>query len=96
MSDSEDPIDPIDEGGDDLFGDDDDIDVATSPKPQALDDDDLASDPEEDSRPAYTRDDQPLSPRGPVAENRVAELSTARHHIPRPSDDTVGLRLLPR
>ena len=92
MSDSEDPLDAIDEGGDDLFGDEGD--EPASPKAQILDDDDLASDPDEDShirRKEYEDEDaQPHETRDRV----VMAVQTYRHQIPNPKDGTVSSQSL--
>lgn len=87
MSDSEDPIDALDEtGGDDLFGDSGDDE---SRAPRVLDDDDLASDPDEDPdarRREYEDEDaQPHETRDRV----VMGVQTYRHQIPTPKDGTV-------
>jgi RNA polymerase-associated protein LEO1 len=89
MSDSEDPIEPIDEGGDDLFGDDDDDDVIASPKPRVLEDDELASDPEGDT---YTRDrdeDDGRQQDDEVRERIIVDVKAYRHPIPKPTDGSV-------
>ena len=93
MSDSEDPIDPIDEGGDDLFGDepDDAGDAVTSPKERVLDeDDDLASDPEGDTYARYRNEDQDRD-QDEVRERIVLDVKAYRHPIPKPSDGAVSL-----
>lgn len=87
MSDSEDPLDPLDEtAGDDLFGDEGDEEPRA---PRVLDDDDLASDPDEDPdarRREYDDDDgQPHETRDRV----VMAVQTYRHQIPNPKDGTV-------
>lgn len=90
MSDSEDPIDPVDEGGDDLFGDEpDEADVSASPKERVLEDDDLASDPEEqDTYPRY-RDDDGTQDQDEVRERVVVDVTAYRHAVPKPSDGVV-------
>ena len=94
MSDSEDPIDPIDEdGGDDLFGDDDDIDIPASPKARNLDDDSLASDPEGDDEPRHSQ--ARARSHTAEAESRfqnvnIMETTIDRHRLPNPSDNTVS------
>lgn len=90
MSDSEDPIDPIDEA-DDLFGDEDDeADGLKSPKEHILRDDDLASDPEEE-RNNYARqgDDDDEAERVETV-RRIMEATAYRHPIPKPSDGVVS------
>lgn len=92
MSDSEDPIDPVeaDEEGDDLFGDENGEERA-SPKEQFFDDDEeLASDPDEDSRPRHRNgfDDDADG----VQETRdrvVMAVPTYRHRVPKPKDGAV-------
>lgn len=89
MSDSEDPLDAIDEGGDDLFGDEDE-DEAGSPAPRVLDDDDLASDPDDDAEPRE-RHDYGSQQVQETKERVVMAVTTYRHRIPKPQDDTVSL-----
>ena len=93
MSDSEDPIDPIDDdGGDDLFGDEPDDGeqpAAASPKERVLDDDDLASDPEGDTYARYRNDDQDRD-QDEVRERIVLDVTAYRHPIPKPSDGVVS------
>ncbi|KAG6023655.1 hypothetical protein E4U41_001961 [Claviceps citrina] len=92
MSDSEEPLDEIDGNGDDLFGDEGDDDLPTTSNERVLDDDDLASDPDEDEdAEADTRqrgyeddEDQPHETRDRV----VMATQTYRHHIPNPTDGT--------
>jgi RNA polymerase-associated protein LEO1 len=94
MSDSEDPIEPIDEGGDDLFGDDDDLDIndaVASPKERVLDDDDLASDPEGDTYARYRDEDDTRQQDEVTRETMVAEVTAYRHSVPKPSDGVVSL-----
>lgn len=92
MSDSEDPIDPIDdEGGDDLFGDEDSNEAAPSPpRARVLDDDSLASDPEEDddARQQYNREERARSLPA-EGQRRIMEAQINRHRIPKPSDNAV-------
>lgn len=97
MSDSEDPIDPleeVDEEGDDLFGDEaDEGDEPTTSKTRVLDDDDLASDLDEDTDARYRYDDD--SQQQPEVRDRVVmAVHTYRHRIPKPKDDTVSPKLL--
>ncbi len=91
MSDSEDPIDPIAESGDDLFGDEpDDVEEGLeSPKARVLDDDDLASDPEGDTYARY-RDEDQTQDQDEVRERIVIDVTTYRHPVPRPSDGQVS------
>lgn len=87
MSDSEDPIDPLDEGGDDLFGDEGDEPIA-SPKERVLDDDELASDPEGDTYARYRNDDDE-QPQNETKDRVVMAVQTYRHRIPKPKDGAV-------
>lgn len=92
MSDSDEPIDPIDEGGDDLFGDEpDDVEEApASPKERVLDDDDLASDPEgDDQYGRYDRQDD-AHDEDEVRERMVVDVTAYRHPIPKPTDGSVS------
>jgi hypothetical protein len=84
MSDSEDPIDLVDEEGGDLFGDEDD---AGSDLGQVLSDKDLASD----------QDDADLEPRDEdryeqpqVRDKVIMGVNVARHRIPKSKDGTVS------
>lgn len=96
MSDSEDPIDPVDEGGDDLFGDEDDGSLPpASPKEQALDDDELASDPEEEENRRRRRnddddDDEERGPEHDVKQNIIIDMTAYRHPVPKPTDGSVS------
>ncbi|KAK7226206.1 hypothetical protein V2G26_014209 [Clonostachys chloroleuca] len=96
MSDSEDPIDPIDEGGDDLFGDDDDGDVIESPKERVLDDDDLASDPEGETYNRYRDDDDTRQQDEVTRETMIADVTAYRHPIPKPSDGILRALRVPK
>ncbi|KAJ6782318.1 hypothetical protein PWT90_08641 [Aphanocladium album] len=94
MSDSEDPLDQIDEGGDDLFGDDDD---AGSPAPRVVydDDDDLASDPEDDGRRRrYDDDDNQVQHE--TKEKVVMAVQAYRHRIPKPKDNILRVMRVPK
>lgn len=88
MSDSEDPLDAVDEGGDDLFGDEGD-EVDASPQARILDDDDLASDPEAygDAEP---REYDGSQSRQETKDRIVMAVQAYRHRIPKPSDDSVS------
>lgn len=95
MSDSEDPLEAVDDGGEDLFGDEGDEDLA-SPKERVLADDELASDLDEDPdarNRGYDDDDdaQPQETRDRI----VMAVQTYRHQIPNPKDGTVSNWLLP-
>lgn len=89
MSDSEDPLDAIDEGGDDLFGDEGDEGDA-SPQGRILDDDELASDPEAygDAEP---REYDGSQSRHETKERVVMAVQAYRHRVPKPSDDAVSV-----
>jgi RNA polymerase-associated protein LEO1 len=89
MSDSEDPIDLIDEGGDDLFGDEDD-DQVTSPKDRVLDDDDLASDRDGDADGYNRYRDDGYQTQAETANKVVMGVQTFRHRIPKPQDGSVS------
>ncbi|KAJ3529973.1 hypothetical protein NM208_g9526 [Fusarium decemcellulare] len=96
MSDSEDPIDPldeVDEGGDDLFGDEGDEEVAST-KERVLDDDELASDPEGDNYARYRNDDdeQQFQTRDRV----VMGVKTYRHRVPKPKDGALRILRVPK
>lgn len=93
MSDSEDPIDPVDEG-DDLFGDEDEeADGLKSPKERVLDGDDLASDPEGDTY-ARGRDDADADDAERVETvRRIMDATAYRHPVPKPSDGVVSSSL---
>lgn len=95
MSDSEDPIDPIDEDGDDLFGDEagDGDDAGASPKERVLEDDELASDNEGDTYARYRDDDQARDQDDEVRERIVVDVTAYRHPVPKPSDGVVSSRL---
>ncbi|RMJ13197.1 hypothetical protein CDV36_007143 [Fusarium kuroshium] len=94
MSDSEDPIDPIDESGDDLFGDEGDEDVAST-KERVLDDDDLASDPEGDSYARYRNDDDDQM-QFQTRDRVVMGVKTYRHRIPKPKDGALRIMRIPK
>ncbi|KAI5466094.1 Leo1-like protein-domain-containing protein [Mariannaea sp. PMI_226] len=94
MSDSEDPIDPLDEGGDDLFGDEGDDDVAST-KERVLDDDDLASDPDGDSYARY-RDDNDDQTQHETKDRVVMAVQTYRHRIPKPKDGALRVLRVPK
>lgn len=87
MSDIEDPIESVDEGGDDLFGDDGDDDVVPTKEP-FNEDDELASDPEGDSYARYRNDDDDQAP-VQTKERAIQNVETYRHRIPKPKDGAV-------
>lgn len=87
MSDSEDPIDNIDDG-DDLFGDDD-ADQPLSEVEDVRSDGDLASDRDAESpreRHWGEEDEEPVV----FNEKKTQEVPLYRHRIPRPQNDKVG------
>ncbi len=90
MSDSEDPLDQIDEGGDDLFGDEGD---EQSDAPRVLDDDELASDPDDDGQRARYDDDEDQV-QHETREKVVMGVQTYRHRVPKPKDGMVRCQLL--
>ncbi|KAF4123973.1 hypothetical protein GMORB2_5689 [Geosmithia morbida] len=99
MSDSEDPIDPIDEGGDDLFGDEpDEVDEApASPKEHVLDDDELASDPEgDDQHGRYDQHDYGAQDEDEVRERMVVDVTAYRHPVPKPTDGVLRVLRVPK
>ena len=83
MSDSEDPIDVADEGGDDLFGDDDE-DRAPSENERVASDG-LASDPEDDG---HRRNEQDVDDQQ-VRDKVIMNVQINRHRIPKPQNDKV-------
>jgi len=87
MSDSDEPIENIDEVGDDLFGDDDGGD-AISDIENGLSDRELASDREEDTRRRDSRgeSDEPAE----FHDKLVSEVPLYRHRIPKSSDGGVS------
>lgn len=96
MSDSEDPIDPVDDG-DDLFGDEDEeADGLKSPKERVLDDDDLASDPEGDNY-ARGRGDADVDDAERVETvRRIMDATAYRHPVPKPSDGVLRALKVPK
>lgn len=89
MSDSEDPIDVPDEGGDDLFGDEDDD--ALSDIEKAVSDREIVSDREDDEPDARRHDDEDEEPRE-FREKLIAEVPLYRHRTPRSKDGGVSHR----
>ncbi len=87
MSDSEDPIDLADEGGDDLFGDEDGDD-AISEIENLVSDHEAASDKEENEADTRRRDEDE-EPRE-FREKLVAEVPLYRHRIPRSKEGGVS------
>ncbi|KAI1486050.1 Leo1-like protein-domain-containing protein, partial [Biscogniauxia mediterranea] len=84
MSDSDEPIDLPDEGGDDLFGDDDNND-ARSNQDGVLSDGDLASEPDAGGRDARDDDDDEVQNQQ-VKEKRIGDVAMFRHRTPRTKD----------
>ncbi|KAM4059036.1 leo1-like protein [Hirsutella rhossiliensis] len=93
MSDSEDPLDAVDEGGEDLFGDEGD-DEAASPAARVLTDDDLASDPDEDPDARHRDYDDALPQE--TRDKVVIEQPTYRHRVPKPRDGMLRLLRVPK
>ncbi|KAH9902082.1 Leo1-like protein-domain-containing protein [Xylariomycetidae sp. FL2044] len=98
MSDSEDPVDLADEGGDDLFGDEDD--AAPSPgseKARQLSDGDLASDHDADETRgrAYDDDDVDMADGQQVKEKIIMDMPVFRHRAPRTSNGRLQLMRVP-
>ncbi|KAI5926897.1 Leo1-like protein-domain-containing protein [Camillea tinctor] len=89
MSDSDEPIDLPDEGGDDLFGDEDDNETRSN-QDGVLSDDDLAS--EQDAGGRHTRDDRDdrdddaEAQNQQVKEKRIGDVAMFRHRTPRTKD----------
>ncbi|CEJ90504.1 hypothetical protein VHEMI06287 [[Torrubiella] hemipterigena] len=95
MSDSDEPIDHIDEEGDDLFGDDDGDAQVSAPRQRVLEDDDLASDPDEDRDAGdYGRydGDAPQETHDRV----VMGVTAYRHRIPKPKDGALRVMRVPK
>lgn len=93
MSDSDEPIDLPDEGGDDLFGDDGDGDIPQSEPERAHSDRELASDHDDDdhdgNRGDYGQDTQ--DGMGLEVERTVMEVGVFRHKAPKNKDGAVRL-----
>ncbi|KAL1839164.1 hypothetical protein VTJ49DRAFT_1820 [Mycothermus thermophilus] len=85
MSDSEEPIDIQDEGGDDLFGDDDDAVLSEADK--ALSDREAESEKEDDEDDDRRREDS--SEPKEFREKLVAEVPLYRHRTPRSTDGSL-------
>ncbi|KAM5373590.1 hypothetical protein ACJA88_008434 [Fusarium oxysporum] len=94
MSDIEDPIESVDEGGDDLFGDDGDDDVVPTKEP-VNEDDELASDPEGDSYARYRNDDDDQA-QVQTKERAIQNVETYRHRIPKPKDGALRILRIPK
>ncbi|RGP61134.1 rna polymerase-associated protein leo1 [Fusarium sporotrichioides] len=94
MSDSDGLIDPIDEGGDDLFGDEGDDDIVPT-KESVDEDDELASDPEGDSYARYRNDDEDQA-QLETKERAVQTVTTYRHRVPKPKDGALRVLRVPK
>jgi RNA polymerase-associated protein LEO1 len=89
MSDSDEPVDVPDEGGDDLFGDEEiDEVLSQSDRGRAISDNELASDPEDGY--GRMRDDEEEAPQ--VKDKVVMSISMYRHRIPKSKDGQVCKR----
>jgi RNA polymerase-associated protein LEO1 len=95
MSDSEDQVDIVDDGGDDLFGGDDGDDAASQSQAsernaRVLSDRDLASEHgdgyDEDDRLQNDEDED-----APVRHINVEKVAMFRHRIPKSKDNQVSL-----
>ena len=89
MSDSEDPIDVADEGGDDLFGDEDVDEVASVPD-NAPSDRDIASDREDYDAGGRTQGDYDDGEEQELADLVVTDVPLYRHRIPKSKDGSVS------
>ncbi|KAK3995374.1 hypothetical protein QBC44DRAFT_320229 [Cladorrhinum sp. PSN332] len=88
MSDSEDPIDIADEGGDDLFGDED-VDDAGSPADNAPSDRDIASDREDDDAGGRTQGNYDDGEEQDLPDLVVTDVPLYRHRIPKSKDGSL-------
>jgi RNA polymerase-associated protein LEO1 len=88
MSESEDPIDAVDDVGDDLFGDDDGAD-ALSEIENGLSDQELASDRDDGARKRDTDSEEPSE----YKEKLIAGVPLYRHRIPKSHDGSVSHHL---
>ncbi|UNI14873.1 hypothetical protein JDV02_001456 [Purpureocillium takamizusanense] len=95
MSDSEDPLDVVDEGGDDLFGDEGDEETS-SPRERVREDDeptpDAGGDDDDDAQRGRYDDSEPRETRNRV----VIEEQTYRHRTPKPSDGMLRVLKVPK
>ncbi|KAK2593069.1 hypothetical protein QQS21_009235 [Conoideocrella luteorostrata] len=96
MSDSEDPLDDLEGNGDDLFGDEGDDNLPTLSKERVLDDDDLASDPDEDPDSKRRDYDDDNSLPHETRDRVVMGVQTYRHQIPNPKDGTLRVMRVPK
>ncbi|PHH64567.1 hypothetical protein CDD81_4346 [Ophiocordyceps australis] len=98
MSDSEEPLDMIDEGGEDLFGEED-AEPESPPRAPALDDDDDEDrlDSDGDNEPDQRhRQDASATPPQLTRDKVVIEQPTYRHRIPKPSDGILRVLRVPK
>ncbi|KAK4230569.1 hypothetical protein QBC38DRAFT_469092 [Podospora fimiseda] len=94
MSDSEDPVDIADEGGDDLFGDED-VDDVGSPADNAASNRDVASDREDDDLGGRTQGDYDDEEEQELADLVVTDVPLYRHRIPKSKDGSLHTLRVP-
>jgi RNA polymerase-associated protein LEO1 len=87
MSDSEDPVDLADEGGDDLFGDDEPD--AKSEREHYLSDNELASDRDAVEQDGMDHDDEPMQSQQ-TKDEIVMDIALSRHRLPKMRNGNVG------
>lgn len=87
MSDSEDPIDLPDEGGDDLFGDDEP--EPRSDRERYLSDNELASERGAVERDGADDDDDDATQAQQTKEEIVMDIALSRHRMPKIKNGTV-------
>lgn len=87
MSDSEDPIDLADEGGDDLFGDDDA--ELKSDRGRYLSDNELASDRGAVEQDGMDYDDDDVAQTQQTKDEIVMDIALSRHRKPKVKNGTV-------
>lgn len=95
MSDSDGIIEPIDDGGDDLFGDEGDDDIVPTKEESVNEDDELASDPEGDTYARYRNDDEDQA-QLETKERAVQTVTTYRHRTPKPKDGALRVLRVPK
>ncbi|KAI0482851.1 Leo1-like protein-domain-containing protein [Xylariaceae sp. FL0804] len=91
MSDSDEPIELPEEGGDDLFGDEDN--APQSDQERVLSDKDLASDQDEDER-SVQEDDEDTQPQV-IKEKRIQEIDLYRHRLPKTKNGMLQIMKVP-
>jgi RNA polymerase-associated protein LEO1 len=91
MSDSEDPVDLADEGGDDLFGDDEP--ETNAERERYLSDTELDRDAVERDDDDMDRDDDAMEIQQ-TKEEIVMDVALSRHRIPKTKNGTVRLPVL--